>query len=56
VLEDGRIAFEGSATEFAESDLKAIQELSTLDHHNHSDDPHFTDPWDKRRRPLEAIL
>jgi phospholipid/cholesterol/gamma-HCH transport system ATP-binding protein len=56
VLEDGGIAFEGSATEFAESDLKAIQELSTLDHHNHSDDPHFTDPWDKRRRPLEAIL
>jgi phospholipid/cholesterol/gamma-HCH transport system ATP-binding protein len=56
VLEDGRIAFEGSSTEFAESDLKAIQELSTLDHHNHSDDPHFTDPWDKRRRPLEAIL
>ena len=56
VLEDGKIAFEGSATEFAESDLKAIRELSALDHHNHSRDPHFTDPWDKRRRPLEAIL
>lgn len=56
VLEDGGIAFEGSATEFAESDLKAIRELLTLDHHNHSRDPHFTDPWDKRRRPLETIL
>ena len=56
VLEDGVIAFEGSATEFAESHLKAIEELSTLDHHNHSGDPRFTDPWDKRRRPLEAIL
>lgn len=56
VLEDGGIAFAGSATEFAESDLKAIRELLTLDHHNHSRDPHFTDPWDKRRRPLETIL
>jgi phospholipid/cholesterol/gamma-HCH transport system ATP-binding protein len=56
VLEDGGIAFEGSATEFAESDLKPIRELLTLDNHNHSRDPHFTDPWDKRRRPLETIL
>ena len=56
VLQDGEIVFEGSAKEFAESDLKAIQELLTLDHHNHSRDPHFVDPWDKRRRPLEAIL
>ena len=56
VLEAGKIAFEGSATEFAESDLKAIQELLTLDHHNHAQDPYFSDPWDKRRRPLETIL
>ncbi|HEU4769230.1 MAG TPA: ATP-binding cassette domain-containing protein, partial [Pyrinomonadaceae bacterium] len=56
VLEAGRIAFEGSATEFAESDLKVIQELLTLDHHSHTEDPYFSDPWDKRRRPLETIL
>lgn len=56
VLEDGRIVFNGSATEFAQSDLTAIREMSTLDRHNHSQDPYFTNPWDKERRPAEAIL
>ena len=56
VLEDGRIVFDGSAMEFAKSDLPAIRELSTLDPHTHSNDPYFTDPWDKRRHPTEAIL
>ena len=56
VLQQGKIVFEGSAAEFAKSELIAIQELAALDHHDHSKDPHFTDPWDKRRRPQEAIL
>ena len=56
VLEGGRIVFNGSATEFAQSDLTAIREMSTLDGHNHLQDPYFSDPWDKRRRPAEPIL
>ena len=56
VLEKGKIAFEGSAAEFATSELKAIQDLSKLDRHDHSHEPHFPDPWDKRRRPAETIL
>jgi phospholipid/cholesterol/gamma-HCH transport system ATP-binding protein len=56
VLEDGKIAFDGSAAEFATSQLKAIQELSTLDRHDHSKEPYFADPWDKRRHPSETIL
>lgn len=56
VLEDGAIVFNGAITEFAKSDLKAIRELSALDHHNHSLDPYFADPWDKRRQPAETIL
>lgn len=56
VLEEGRIAFDGSAAEFAKSELKAVQDLSTLDRHDHSHEPHFPDPWDKRRQPAETIL
>lgn len=56
VLDSGKIAFDGSAAEFAKSELKAIQELSRLDRHDHSQEPHFVDPWDKRRHPAEAIL
>lgn len=56
VLEGGKIAFTGSVEDFTKSDLPAIRELAALDHHDHSRDPYFTDPWDKRRRPLEAIL
>lgn len=56
VLENGRIVFNGPVTEFAQSDLIAIREMSTLDRHNHSEDPYFTDPWDKQRKPAEAIL
>jgi len=56
VLEDGRIAFEGSAQEFAHSEIPAIREMLTLDRHDHSTDPQFADPWDKRRHPAETIL
>jgi phospholipid/cholesterol/gamma-HCH transport system ATP-binding protein len=55
VLERGRIVFTGTVDEFQESDLPAIKELITLDTHDHSNDPYFTDPWDKRRRPKEDI-
>jgi ABC-type transporter Mla maintaining outer membrane lipid asymmetry ATPase subunit MlaF len=56
VLREGRIAFKGSAKEFHESELPAIQELAVLDGHDRSKDPYFSDPWDKHRRPTEAIL
>jgi phospholipid/cholesterol/gamma-HCH transport system ATP-binding protein len=56
VLENGKVAFDGPVAEFATSELKAIQDLSTLDRHDHSKDPYFVDPWDKRRRPVETIL
>lgn len=56
VLEAGEIVFEGSAMEFAKSELTTIRELATLDYHDHSGDPYFTDPWDKRRHPSEVIL
>ena len=56
VLQDGRIVFSGPFKEFAASNLTAIRELSTLDRHDHLRDPYFPDPWDKQRRPAEAIL
>jgi phospholipid/cholesterol/gamma-HCH transport system ATP-binding protein len=56
ILENGAIAFSGSVAEFRSSKLPVIQELSSLDHHEHTKDPYFTDPWDKRRHPTEMIL
>ena len=56
VLKDGRIVFSGYVQEFKTSELPAIKELLALDHHDHSKDPYFTDPWDKDRRPAETIL
>src|SRR5215470_14515611 len=56
VLEAGRIVFDGSVEDFAKSVLPAVQEMLSLDRHDHSREPEFTDPWDKRRRPAEAIL
>lgn len=56
VLEEGRIAFQGSVAEFEQSELKAIHELFTRDHHDHSIEEYFRDPWDKRRQPAESIL
>jgi len=56
VLEAGRIAFEGSTQEFTDSEIPAIREMLTLDRHDHSTDPQFADPWDKRRHPAETIL
>jgi len=56
VLNKGKLFFSGSAAEFKKSGLPAIRELVAHDGHDHSNDPYFTDPWDKRRRPAEAIL
>jgi phospholipid/cholesterol/gamma-HCH transport system ATP-binding protein len=56
VLDEGRVVFTGTAEEFKKSELSVIKELSALDYHDHSKDPYFTDPWDKRRRPKESIL
>jgi phospholipid/cholesterol/gamma-HCH transport system ATP-binding protein len=56
VLDAGRIVFDGPFEEFAKSDLPSIRELVTLERHDHSSDPYFSDPWDKRRHPAEAIL
>ena len=56
VLEEGKIAFIGSAAEFAKSELKVIQDLASMDRHDHSREPSFPDPWDRRRHPAEAIL
>ena len=56
ILENGAIVFNGTVAEFKHSKLKLIQELSSLDHHDHDEDPYFSDPWDKRRHPAETIL
>ena len=56
VLNEGRIVFIGSARDFQTSDLQTIKELIALDGHDHSKEPYFEDPWDKRRRPDETIL
>jgi phospholipid/cholesterol/gamma-HCH transport system ATP-binding protein len=56
VLDNGSIVFDGSVEDFAKSELPAIRELVTLEGHDHSNDPYFPDPWDKRRHPAEAIL
>jgi phospholipid/cholesterol/gamma-HCH transport system ATP-binding protein len=56
VLEAGRIVFTGSVRDFKASELPAIKSLAALDHHDHSNDPYFEDPWDKHRHPKESIL
>ena len=56
VLDAGSIVFDGSVEDFAKSDLPEIKELITLERHDHSKDPYFPDPWDKRRHPTETIL
>jgi len=55
VLEHGKIVFDGPGSEFAKSELPAIKELIALDHHDHSKDPYFVNPWDKSRRAVEEL-
>jgi phospholipid/cholesterol/gamma-HCH transport system ATP-binding protein len=56
VLDKGKMVFNAPVREFVVSDLLAIRELLTLDHHDHSKDPYFPNPWDKQRVPKETIL
>jgi phospholipid/cholesterol/gamma-HCH transport system ATP-binding protein len=51
LLDGGRIVLNGTTEEFQKSDLPVIKELASLDPHDHSKDPYFPDPWDRRRRP-----
>lgn len=55
VLNEGRIVFCGSVRDFLTSELPTIKELVALEG-DHSKEPYFEDPWDKRRRPDETIL
>jgi len=56
LLEDGEIKFIGSPAEFAECDLPSVHKMLTLELHDHSHNPYFPDPWDKRRHPTEKLL
>jgi phospholipid/cholesterol/gamma-HCH transport system ATP-binding protein len=56
MLDSGRVAFMGSVDEFQNSDSPLIKEFVALDPHDHSADPYYPDPWDKRRKPKDEIL
>ncbi|HSE23953.1 MAG TPA: ATP-binding cassette domain-containing protein [Pyrinomonadaceae bacterium] len=56
MLEEGKLRFIGSASEFANCDAPSVKRMLTLDQHDHSADPYFSDPWDKTRHPTEKIL
>jgi phospholipid/cholesterol/gamma-HCH transport system ATP-binding protein len=56
VLDSGRIVFSGGLNEFQVCDLPAVKGLLSLDQHDHSADPYFTDPWDKSRQTREQFL
>jgi ABC-type transporter Mla maintaining outer membrane lipid asymmetry ATPase subunit MlaF len=56
MLDAGKIVFLGSADDFQNSDSPLIKEFVALDPHDHSSDPYYPDPWDKRRKPKIDIL
>jgi phospholipid/cholesterol/gamma-HCH transport system ATP-binding protein len=56
VLDQGRIVFEGSVNEFETSSLAAVTHLTEADNGTVFSDYNPTDPWDKSRKPREAIL
>ena len=56
MLEEGRISFIGSPRDFTNCDSPSVQRMLTLEQHDHSNDPYFTDPWDKTRHPTQKIL
>ena len=56
VLEGGRIVFTGSVAEFETSSLPAVTRLTQADNGTVFSDYNPPDPWDKRRKPREAIL
>jgi ABC-type transporter Mla maintaining outer membrane lipid asymmetry ATPase subunit MlaF len=49
-LDSGRIAFLGTVDDFQNSDSPLIKDFVALDPHDHSADPYYPDPWDKRRK------
>jgi phospholipid/cholesterol/gamma-HCH transport system ATP-binding protein len=56
MLDAGKIVFLGSFDDFQNSDSPLIKDFVALDPHDHSADPYYPDPWDKRRRPKRDIL
>lgn len=56
VLDDGRIVFSGSVAQFETSTLPAVIHLTKAENGTVFSDVTFSDPWDKRRQPLEKIL
>jgi phospholipid/cholesterol/gamma-HCH transport system ATP-binding protein len=56
LLDSGRITFMGSVDEFQNSNSPLIKEFVALDPHDHSADPYYADPWDKKRKPKRDIL
>jgi phospholipid/cholesterol/gamma-HCH transport system ATP-binding protein len=56
LLDSGRIAFMGSVDDFLNNDSPLIKEFVAVDPHDHSADPYYPDPWDKKRKPKTEIL
>lgn len=56
LLEQGKLSFLGSPSEFANCKLPSVQRMLILDQHDHSPDQYFRDPWDKARHPTEKLL
>lgn len=54
-LDSGRIVFLGNVDDFQNSDSPLIKDFVALDPHDHSADPYYPDPWDKRRKPKRDI-
>lgn len=56
VLDEGKIVFSGTVAEFESSSLPAVTRLTHADNGTVISDYPVTDPWDKRRHPLEPVL
>ena len=56
ILDNGRIVFTGSVAEFEASTLPLVTRLTQADNGTVFSDYNPPDPWDKRRKPAEAIL
>jgi phospholipid/cholesterol/gamma-HCH transport system ATP-binding protein len=56
VLDKGRIVFAGGVAEFETSSLPVVTHLTQADNGTVFSDYNPPDPWDKKRKPREAIL
>lgn len=56
VLDAGRVVFTGSVSEFEASTLPVVTRLTQADNGTAFSDFYTPDPWDKGRRPKDAIL